>query len=590
MEKKANNWVRISVVMVTAVLVTAALVTAVLTALCHQFISKENNTITPSKSIHDDFSDGYYVRAESEEELDKLLYNKSLNRSELLYDGSGSAFTAFSSMDETNILLKNKTTDDEIEEGDIVKTDGEYIYRGNKQNVYIVRTDKGEMDIESEIRIDNINQSVEEIFLHKEKLIVFTHGLVEGRCKVIMYTYDISDRENPQLVGELSVDGLSAFYRKVGDYIYIFTDFYETVDDNCIEALPRINNEIVDYDCIYIGEKNFVKKLCVAVDINNPNEPTDKIMIIDGQTNIFMGKDSIYVYKYIVQTMVSGVEQTYIAKFSYENGIFNANNSIKIEGKIENEYAISESEGNIRVFTTTYSSSTENRISNNMIILDENLDIIAEQKGIILGEETKTVRYIGDLVYVETNNQSEPLYVIDLSESSAPKIVNKSSISYVGDYLHLFDGNLLLGMGYGKNSENLSKELKISMIDITDTYNPKTLDSEIQNNFTSQATSNYKSVLIDRQKNNIGITVLTEVENMHYVLFYKVFGWNNNSFEELCCVNFDELTVDNEKLWDYEASVRALTIGDYLYLVTEDNAYSYYISNEFNNIDKLDLI
>ncbi|UCD04518.1 MAG: beta-propeller domain-containing protein [Candidatus Woesearchaeota archaeon] len=101
-----------------------------------------------------------------------------------------------------------------VDEADIVKNDGKYIYTVSGSSVFIVDAYPAEdAEILSEINLDNIH----EIFVNEDKLVIFGN---EDYKNTLIRVYDISDREDPELEREVSVNGSYFESRMIGDYVY----------------------------------------------------------------------------------------------------------------------------------------------------------------------------------------------------------------------------------------------------------------------------------------------------------------------------------------------------------------------------------
>ncbi|HUW46991.1 MAG TPA: beta-propeller domain-containing protein, partial [Dehalococcoidia bacterium] len=146
-----------------------------------------------------------------------------------------------------------------VDEADIVKTDGEYIYLVSGQKVIIVKAYPPEQaQVLSEIKLQG---TVIGIFINGDRLVVFEeetpyypyYDLRLGPAgeiympsiayytspKTYIKVYDVSDRENPRLQRELSADGQYVSSRMIGDYAYVVINepVYGEDDE---PSLPRI--------------------------------------------------------------------------------------------------------------------------------------------------------------------------------------------------------------------------------------------------------------------------------------------------------------------------------------------------------------
>lgn len=104
-------------------------------------------------------------------------------------------------------------------------------------------------------------------------------------------------------------------------------------------------------------------------------------------------------------------------------------------------------------------------------------------------EKLYATRFIGNRAYVVTFRVTDPLYVIDLSNPTDPKIAGELKVDGYSDYLHPISENLLLGVGKdaipdqardnGDGRGAWYQGVKLSLIDVTDPENPREADKII---------------------------------------------------------------------------------------------------------------
>ena len=110
-----------------------------------------------------------------------------------------------------------------------------------------------------------------------------------------------------------------------------------------------------------------------------------------------------------------------------------------------NQYSLSDYDGSLRVATTT---SDGNATVSGVDVLDlDTLKRIGSVGGLGKGERVYAVRFLGALGYVVTYNQQDPLYVLDLSKPTAPRLVGDLEIPGFSSYLHDVGSGRLLGVG-----------------------------------------------------------------------------------------------------------------------------------------------
>ncbi len=115
---------------------------------------------------------------------------------------------------------------------------------------------------------------------------------------------------------------------------------------------------------------------------------------------------------------------------------------------------------------------------------DGSLDLVAqlpnsERTSVIgkPGEDVKSVRYFGERAYVVTFEQTDPLYVINLSDSSDPYIEGELEITGFSSYLHPLNDTLLLGLGQAADDSGFTQGVKLSLFDTSDPANPTEISS-----------------------------------------------------------------------------------------------------------------
>ena len=146
-----------------------------------------------------------------------------------------------------------------------------------------------------------------------------------------------------------------------------------------------------------------------------------------------------------------------------------------VRGLLLNQFSLSEHEGNLRVATTDQAGESESFVS----VLSENgdsLEVIGEVGGLGRGERIFAVRFIGDIGYVVTFRETDPLYTIDLTDPSNPSMLGELKIPGFSNYLHEVDGRTLLGVGSDGTDDGQILGAAVSLFDVEDLSDPTRLD------------------------------------------------------------------------------------------------------------------
>jgi inhibitor of cysteine peptidase len=490
--------------------------------------------------------------------------------------------TAGSDYSETNIQVEG------VDEADIVKTDGEYIYIVSGSTITIVKAyPPEEAKVLSKISLDG---SIAGIFINGDKLAVFeteygiyplyksgvvidsgsdseevneptvddesssvpetkngstlddeprvpeptepTEPVVEPEIiweppTTSIKVYDISNKENPVLTRNFSIDGNYFSARMIGDYVYVVATQYTFFIETDV-FLPRVHSdnetEVIPADDIYyynFSDTSYSFTTIVALNIqNDAQEPTHETILLGGTSAIYVSQNNIYLTfpDYTWQedeTMKTTIQRIKIEK---ESITFAAQG--EVPGYVLNQFSMDEYNGYFRIATTTTNFdwrtfAEEVTSKNNVYVLDMNLNIVGKLEDLAPGEQIYSARFMGDRCYLVTFRNIDPLFVIDLTDPNAPKVLGQLKVTGYSGYLHPYDENHIIGIG--KETEYEAKEdfswyqgVKISLFDVSDVSNPVELAKyEIGDRGTdSPILWDHKALLFDKEKNLLVIPVL----------------------------------------------------------------------------------
>ncbi len=150
--------------------------------------------------------------------------------------------------------------------------------------------------------------------------------------------------------------------------------------------------------------------------------------------------------------------------------------------------------GYFRVATTTTSGSWFNQNQqNNLYVLNMNLTVVGKLENMAPGENIYAARFIGDTCYLVTFHQTDPFFVIDLSNPQAPTVAGELKIPGYSSYLYPYDANHVIGVGSQttivNGNENIN--LKLSLFDVSNINNPTEVATYIvHGNYTSSLAQN----------------------------------------------------------------------------------------------------
>lgn len=405
-----------------------------------------------------------------------------------------------------------------IDEEDIVKNDGKYLYILTRNSVKIV--DAANMKLMSTIPLDlgNINVYDNGIYIYKNRLAVIASREYEEE-KTYIRLYDISDRAKPELIEEFNQQGCFFSSRLVGSRIVLLSQYYFNSDCKKSEitydkVAPHVEingaKAVIGAQMITVippEDENYSSSNIVmtTVDLDETDPEFISSAVLGSGSDIYCTNENLYIishrnrYEEIDGRIENFRSVTQINRFSIKDGVIEHKASGEVSGHTLNQFSLDERKGYLRIATTDNFSSTEQR--NIITVLDMNLKEVAKIGGIAPGETIQSVRYIGDYGYVVTFLQTDPLFVIDFKDMKNPKIVGELKIPGFSSYLHPFNG-YLVGIGTDGDDNGAVDALKISLFDISDPTKPQEIDRFILKN--AWANSFHKSVMDCSSKDILG--------------------------------------------------------------------------------------
>lgn len=429
-----------------------------------------------------------------------------------------------------------------VDEGDVVKTDGTYLYILSEYtgSIRFVQVDGSEMKVCGMLEDTSTvkeARKIQEFYINGDRLSVIRQGYKEADARVnysvdisewpmieknyvstpvkdITYleTYDIRDKEHPVLLGTLTQDGRYKSSRRVDDYVYLFTEHYAYEIGKKSDPgsyIPLINQKPIPYDDIYIPEQVSGSGYVVisAVDMKKPEETADAKAVLADGGHFYVSSSGIYIGSPQQDWEASQYDYTELLKLNYKNGTITFQAHTNVDGYLNDQFSMDEYRGNLRLVTTL--SHQGGNQTNSLIVLDEKLNQIGEIEDLAPGEQVYSARFMGDVGYFVTFRQMDPLFSVDLSNPSNPNILGELKITGFSQYLHPYQNDLLLGIGQEISPDTGNfKGLKLSMFDVTDPKNVQEVKKMVEQSFeSSPAWGNHKAVTISADKNIIGFAV-----------------------------------------------------------------------------------
>jgi uncharacterized secreted protein with C-terminal beta-propeller domain len=423
------------------------------------------------------------------------------------------SYSATSDFSETNIQVQG------VDEADMVKTDGEYIYSLSGNNVFIVKANPPEEAmVMSKI---TLNTTASEIFIKEDKLAVL--GNYEQAYKTFVKIYDIADKENPNFEREISTDGEYFTSRMVEEYVYFVSRKPVGYSENLV--LPKISYnektcEVSVTEIYYCGIPDYFYHFVTIMAINiedNTHEP-EHLTLLLGETNIlYASLNNIYI-AVGRNTWSTKSERTLLHRIKIAKDKIDYVAYGEVPGNVLNQFSLDEFEDYLRIATTTGHVArilSEATSKNHIYVLNMNLDIIGKLEDLAPGEQIYSARFMGERCYLVTFKKVDPLFVIDLKEPSDPQVLGYLKVTGYSDYLHPYDETHIIGVGKetaAAESEDFAwyQGVKISFFDVTYVTEPEEIAKYVigDRGTESPVLHDHKAFLFDKSKKLLVIPIL----------------------------------------------------------------------------------
>lgn len=503
----------------------------------------------------------------------------------------------------TDSLSESRTNTqvENVDEADIVKAYKNYIYYVTEKRIVIVDAHKGENSSKiAEINYEKEKFTPMEIYVNNNRLVVIGGesnykiscivdrdiSSIESKTQILIY--DISNKNTPKEIRRIEIDGEYLSSRMIENNIYFATSKYI----NTSEILNKTEDEIdeqdykpkykdtaisqetkcIEYDDVYCFNKIDTTNYLMVAGLNiEENKEVEIQTFLGAGQYIYSSEKNMYIAKTNVEYEKGMFKSanTHILKFALNNGniIFQA--EADVQGQINNQFSMDENGEYFRIATTTGDIwNIDENTSNNIFVLNNKLEEIGKVTGFGRKEKIYSVRYTGDKAYVVTYKQTDPLFVIDLSEPTNPQILGELKIPGYSTYLHQYDKTHLIGFGYDTKEDGTrikTNGLKMVMFDISDLNNPKELYKVTigDQNTNSDLIYNHKALLYSKENNIIAFPLVTygrngansrvaiyEIDlNKGFILKGEISNKTNdytNSIERIVYVNNSYYTLSNK--------------------------------------------
>lgn len=229
----------------------------------------------------------------------------------------------------------------------------------------------------------------------------------------------------------------------------------------------------------------------LSIDLDHGLFNVDRDAVMAGAQVVYASPGSLYVatQRYVARPIETAADvppgmRTEIHRFDTSDaGHTTYRASGSVPGYVLNQFALSEYRDHLRVASTedppwlpggVQAGTSQSSVS----VLAQNagrLETVGRVSGLGAGERIYAVRFIGDAGYVVTFHQVDPLYTLDLSVPTAPKVAGELQLAGYSAYLHPAGDNLLIGVGQDATAQGVRTGAQVSLFDVSDPAKPRRL-------------------------------------------------------------------------------------------------------------------
>lgn len=401
-----------------------------------------------------------------------------------------------------------------VDEADIVKTDGRYVYLSMNGALRIVEALNPKV-----ISVTKMPGDAREMFIEGDRAVVYTASGAHGRPCTYAYdcqfagdgtatritVFDIADRANPKQVRQIDFSGSLMAARRIGRTIHT------VVADNDNQVVASYNTWPDDLDTCG-NKEDVVRKKFAALKVENERKirqnvwfPTVKekgvetpmcgglleTAIKDGQAfttiasfdmfddktpavtatiqsrpgAVFASANTLYMSVvhqknaskgrwYSFYPTVTEVSEIHAFRIGESPKATQYMGSGIVPGHVLNQFSMDEWYGYLRVATSKGRVPDPNVHSVLSILApgkNGNLVRVGAIDKIAPGEDIRAVRFDEDRGYIVTFKKTDPLFVMDLYDPSKPAILGELKIPGFSTYIHRIDPDHLLSIGFDAN-------------------------------------------------------------------------------------------------------------------------------------------
>lgn len=369
--------------------------------------------------------------------------------------------------------------DARVDEADVIKTDGSTIFVLRNRRLHAV--DASSLALLDRLPIESSRGNQLEMLIVGDRIVVFENAGGWGDRTTRLTIVEASDPSSLEVASRVTIDGELVAGRLVDGFIRIVSSSVPRPDIaprdlTLADVVPAVTVRGATQqagrapcDQVYLPPvaTSLRTTTVTSLDPFNP-EPMGAATALVDDGLVYATAESLY----IADPVWDRGGATELHRFDISDPRATSYvSSGTVRGTPLNSFSLDEHEGFLRIATTkTANRATRFRDVSEVTVLreqGETLVPVGNVDGLGVGERIYAVRFMGARGYVVTFRQIDPLYVLDLSDPSAPAVTGELKIPGFSEYLHPLDGDRLAGVGRHEDGS-----VQVSLFDVADPADP----------------------------------------------------------------------------------------------------------------------
>jgi uncharacterized secreted protein with C-terminal beta-propeller domain len=452
-----------------------------------------------------------------------------------------------------------------VEEPDIIKTDGKFIYTLRSNELLIAKTwPVDQTTIAARVTFKTLYP--QQLYLQGTDVIVqgqtseqITGWSTQAHTRIIVV--DAGNREKPTIKKIVDVEGSTVQSRMVRGDLYLVQSSYLQLPPKLMEAaaeamgdtprphgqtlrpwdaqanlatslraalasqikqadvdnaLPRVRNgsasKQMACDDLYIPPNNIQMQMTTLAKISISENESELVGAMVAGAQVYASPSTLYVTAPHYQTTAKGYDYgTQVHQFSLGDAKVRPSYvaSGRVEGMLLNQFSMSEWKGDLRIATTD-----QNLTSNNLFVMrpsNKSLNVIGSVRGMGKNERIYSGRMVGEQGYIVTFRQTDPLYTLDLKDPTKPKVAGELKVSGFSSYIHPIGDGLLLTIGQDADANGRQLGVHLQVFDVKDPSKPtRKFHEKLGAGSYSTAQNDHKAFMWDRKTNTFAVPLVEQ--------------------------------------------------------------------------------